>query len=767
MSMWSLNIEEGFQAMKSFIPLALLALSPGVVSASPSSEVCEIWFDSDFGTLRTVSVADDRCRASIPIEGLTKGLHYVNIRMADCGAGPGALFRSMFFIDPVDNSADMALSCEMWFDTDPTMVWTVPVKDGFCRSALSTEGLNPGLHFINMRSVMTDGGYGQLLRHPFFITEPFTKSEVSGCLVWIDEDAENATYHPCFENSESMAVSVDIGGLASGLHFVTMLPFDNLGRIGNVRRSVFYLSGSECPSVGGYEYWFDDDRDLAVSVGPSPAPLHLSLDISNLTVGQHELSIRACNDEGEWGNTRIIEFVIPQTLDSAEWDALLRLHARLVSQGWKTPWDVSRGPGAIHEFQGLKSNDGHITEITVANANVEGTLPTEPLEFPYLRKLDLSFNEMEGNAGIYASMNERFVSLNLSHNRISEVTPPLPETITHVDLSHQDIDGCAHIDLTNPDGGSLRASLPSMFTYNVDSRTYGLPSFILAECTPDDFSLGNIDGFGMSLSFDDGSFDITSVFEQNVYSKPIGHELSMMRLDEDGLFDGTSMRARLNFVIGYANFSGRLTGSDLHAIILYIYGRYPERPFNFTAADTYADQRLTVQDVIRTVNMLLSSEMEPSEDVRKKMPGNEIAPEVRIWAHDNVVWMESESPVSALRLSMNPGLIWKLADFGMDVVETETSVVAYSLSGLSIPAGRHIIAESDIDVRLKFAEASGEYAEELSVSLGGSSSSVEDPEAEQRDGCIFAPDGTRLHKIRKGINIIKRGDRVSKAIYSK
>lgn len=730
-----------------------------------NAAVCEVWFDSDRTTLHTAGLTDGTCRISIPVEAFAPGMHFVNVRTSDAGKGPGGLFRSVFFIPSAEPTGKAPTKCEIWFDSDVDAIQTADITDGICQVSPSLDELSTGLHFVNLRASDSGKGPGRLFRQPFYLVEQERHGELAGCMVWFDSDIESASYTPLGSDAEKMAVSLDTDRLTSGLHFITILPFDSDGMPGAMKRSAFYLSSTDCSSIGGYEYWFDENTAASVTGGPSSAPLHLSLDISSLKPGQHELYLRACNDSGEWGDARPIPFVLPMTLDAGEWEALVRLHAQLTSQGWDSPWDMAKGPSAVHEFEGLRSEDGHITEITVSHADVHGPLPSTPLEFAKLKRLDLSHNELEGNAGIFAGAAE-LSYLDLSHNRLSEVDPPLPAGIAHTDLTAQRIDATAVIDLTDPDEENLKGQLPTMFTYNSETRGYEMPSFVLTESDAADFSFGMEDSFGVTPSFSGGSFDMALVTGKNTYALPDGSAMSLLRVDADGNCDGTSMHGALRFAMGDANFSGSLTVADIQASILHIYNDYTDKPFNLTAADTYTDRKLNVQDVIRTVSLLLAKDTDELERQRLRAPQAASAHDVAIWTEDGELWMESDMPVAALHLRLDRTVDWTLGEYGLNLTESGSSMVAYSMSGGSVPPGRHRIASNADGVTMLYAEASDERADDLSVGFGNTSTGT-DALGDDGETLIYTPDGVRVKECRRGVNVVKRGSKVSKTIITK
>ena len=233
------------------------------------------------------------------------------------------------------------------------------------------------------------------------------------------------------------------------------------------------------------------------------------------------------------------------------------------------------------------------------------------------------------------------------------------------------------------------------------------------------------------------------------------------------------------FTEGDANFTGNVDIVDLQTVINCIFGDYQVNPFNFTAADTYKDNRLNVQDVVCIANKLLDEE-EPNEARRPFVQTKNDIPEAYLYAADGKLMISSSSPVSSFDISFvgNPDITFCLEELGYDVItkqqEGRTHVIAYTLSEQSIPSGETVLATyngpaPDISA---IAMASPEARPVVAVFTSDATSiesvrtSVSSPTTN-----YYSVNGTRRTSLTKGINIVKTvspdGNVSTKVIYIK
>jgi len=113
----------------------------------------------------------------------------------------------------------------------------------------------------------------------------------------------------------------------------------------------------------------------------------------------------------------------------SEWEALKILYDSTGGPNWtqQSNWDVtlvSAPPlDSISTWHGLRTADGHVTEIDLSNNGLTGTLPRELGQFTKLRVLDLQENNLSGSIGPWIQSLTSLVKLRLQQNRLSGALP--------------------------------------------------------------------------------------------------------------------------------------------------------------------------------------------------------------------------------------------------------------------------------------------------------------------------------------------------------
>ena len=143
---------------------------------------------------------------------------------------------------------------------------------------------------------------------------------------------------------------------------------------------------------------------------------------------------------------------------------------------------------------------------------------------------------------------------------------------------------------------------------------------------------------------------------------------------------GSYCYTKYTFSAGDANFVNGVDITDLQATINYIFGSYNTYPFNFTAADTYQDGRLNVQDVVCTANIIMDAEETQTEsralDVRKAPALDGDATEASLYIRDGAVVLYTEVPVASFDILFegSADLNFNLESQGYDVLDKIAAV---------------------------------------------------------------------------------------------
>ena len=495
------------------------------------------------------------------------------------------------------------------------------------------------------------------------------------------------------------------------------------------------------------------------------------------------------------------------TLDEAEWQLLVELRETLAAGGWPTPWDMSCGAEGAATLDGVTLSRGHVVGIDLSGQSLGGGFPTAALRLPRLERLSLADNRLVGDAArailqditIYAAQRPGFVSplrsldisgngftgnvgllaalaatfpslaeLDAAGNGFGDVAPALPATLSRLDLTRQNTARMLNVDMANPDLGEVVAQVPTLMVYDHGAQAYrNTPRVRVSDTNPATAKVGAGAGWAVDIDLATGQPSLTQA-SGGAYRGLSGDTLFVSYPPAAPEVAGSSCLATFTFEKGDADFVGGVAATDLQATILYIFGEYAGRPFNFTAADTYPDDVVNVQDVVATVGLLLragpaaGAAHSPARGGGAGAPGSATA---RIYASGGVVYLQSEVPVAALHIASSGDIEWHLARYGMEQAAAKGGVVGYSLSGLALPAGLTAIGTCEGPVAISAASLSDAEARPVDVSpfnpaptgIGGVAAGGGEP-------AVYDARGVRRTSPGKGLNIIKAGKKAAKVI---
>lgn len=467
------------------------------------------------------------------------------------------------------------------------------------------------------------------------------------------------------------------------------------------------------------------------------------------------------------------EFTI-YAVDEEVYKLLGSINAELMSRGWQWPWRVEDYAGTVNHPD-LTVSKGKIVGLNLSGRYLEGGIPLSIFTLPDLetinlsdmemvgdltqtalaikasgvetssiKHLDISGNELTGNIGVFAALFPNLETLNASGNRISDIVPPLAETVTFADLSSQHIDKVISLNTSAPDVESLAVQIPSVLLYDKNTGQYrSSVNMLLTEVDAEEYTMYDPEVWALQVTYDAEGLSMPYVSPQNVFYGEKPALVTALLLNEDGTREGSSMKVSLTWDDGDSNFVGGLTIADLQATILYAFGVYRQYPFNFTAADTFKDKRINVQDVVCTVDMLMKLPVE-SYLARRSAYVNNTDADIHIWVENGKILIQSDKPVAALSLRHSGDIKWDLPGFGLTSSIREGALIAYSLTGGEIPAGRHILGEISEDTALIYGEGASPEGRDLSVCFGNPDTvSVDGIGADEGAWILYRLDGVK------------------------
>lgn len=476
--------------------------------------------------------------------------------------------------------------------------------------------------------------------------------------------------------------------------------------------------------------------------------------------------------------------------DPAEWALLCNISEQYATMATPWPWDLSQGIKSVSTLHGLTISHGHVLGIDLENQNLTGDIPTLLLTLPQLeslnlahnhfsgdlgsiassllpqqlasaeslREIDLSDNQLTGNLGAFAQRFPHLTSLSASRNSLEDVYPMISPEVTTLDISHQAITRTIPLHLAELSTQAVAEKIPTILLYDHQRQTYS--SDIDLMCTTTDGS------WAMMLSYRGGQLAIPYVSQPNAYRGQSGDIVHVAVYDNDRP-EGSTFPVALTFDEGDSNFDGHIDVLDLQSTILYALGQYAERPFNFTAANTFTDESINVQDIVCTVNILLANAATAAASTSSHRAASQPADatDSYIYIEDGRVMLHSAAPVAALSLGWKGNVDWRFADLGLMKSKATGSVVAYSLEGQTIPAGDVQIGVCHGPVTITHIDMADAQAERLPATFVGDilPTGITDPSAADDNAtAIYSPSGLQFSTLQPGINIIQRQGRTLK-----
>lgn len=436
-----------------------------------------------------------------------------------------------------------------------------------------------------------------------------------------------------------------------------------------------------------------------------------------------------------------------------EWALLQAIRDDLVqNNAWQTPWDMSE---FVPWMYGVTVENAHVIEIDLSSQGLTGTFPTKILQLPYLEylslannqltgdaftkiqkdmttfvatnptfvsaltDLDISYNQFTGNVGLVAMLSKLMPDLSTlqaNNNRFKDVIPMIPQKI-NVDLSEQDIQQYVNLNLSNLDIDPKQ--IPTILLYNHAGQSY-FTSPLAVDITNYVPLYAHKHSNPWGIMIDATNKDLMCL-NGDAYKGKNGDTLYLSYPYAEVSRD-SYCRMTLSFEMGDANFMDGVNITDLQSTILYAFNEYNQCAFNFTAADTYTDDRINVQDVIRTVDILLANAIDDSVSTTM----SHIAPRTQVEAYEaeivienNAIKLITSTPIAALQISAVGDVHWQMNNLAMEQTTAHHAVVAYSLTGNHIPVGETIIGYSQGNVEFLHAELSDTDARLVPVKILG------------------------------------------------
>ena len=406
----------------------------------------------------------------------------------------------------------------------------------------------------------------------------------------------------------------------------------------------------------------------------------------------YRYSVMACAkcDSTEFTSRTLVSF---RTNDE-DVASLKQLYNALGGAKWSKRWLFDAKTLASTNYPGVTFDDsGRVTAISLSKYGLVGEMPSDGFELPRLKSLDLSQNDITGDASLFVGQCEGLESLNLGYNRLSVLSRSLSMGVTSLNLKGQ---------------------------------YYNKPSLVAAELPVSEILMDKNDMNGIVATdivwYDHKAQDMSSrprfaiydssmktvlghlVYSNDFYTLDLNKEYSLGQ-DADVLFMCTSGIAqnslfpvRFGYVVGDANIDAIVDILDVQHTVNYVASVSGAKGvFNRSAANTFADETLNVQDIVSTVNMILDEESF-SMDIPSKTAifNNEVVADARASVQNGILHITTLREIAALDIEVEGAglddfeLLLDNRLFMAKVKETVDGirVILFSLNGAVLPVGR-------------------------------------------------------------------------------
>ena len=202
--------------------------------------------------------------------------------------------------------AQGVMRAEYFIDTDPGFGSATAIKEiglGEKGYMLSLDGVKAGTHILYIRAQDEQGHWSPTVARPLYV-EYVGPVEKGNLEYFLDNDPGYGQGWSVAATTGVNHLALDIGGVSAGAHILYIRCKDEQGRWSPTVSHPLYVC--RYPDMVAIEYYFDqadpgEGRAIQVAL-PNDKSADLAFDVSldGLSLGQHQLNIRAKDSFGRW-----------------------------------------------------------------------------------------------------------------------------------------------------------------------------------------------------------------------------------------------------------------------------------------------------------------------------------------------------------------------------------------------------------------------------------------------------------------------------------
>lgn len=707
----------------------------------------EFWFDTNFSErYQRVALGDEfitnvDIEEEIDVTALSEGMHFFNFRAKDSqGFWSSPVTKYFYHVGSVETNE--IVSYEYWFDMNNEQKETGSYSSSFL---LDVTSLSEGMHFLNVRFKDKRGLWSSPITHYFYHAGSVETNGMVAYEYWFDTDYAGKQSG---KTSGSFIQDLAVSTLSEGMHYLNIRFQDKRGYWSSPISQYFYHNPSnESNRMMVYEYWVDEggfEKRIKGVFTENQTLVSFDLDVEALAEGEHVLFFRAQDAKGQWSSPIAAEFrrtgemIIPMD----ELNILKELYNSTGGANWKEQWNVTSTVADTEDWKGVSfDEEGHVVGVNVVNNNMEGALPASLFTLPRLKQICLDGNALTGKLNdLMSRTSTSLESVSLKQNLFTGHLPSLGSwtALTHLDVSYchlesvdvlpENLVGNATVVpqyMTVPAVAlrrSVKLELPKIIRFKNNSYDENYPNLHISDVVSDK------ETHYATLTYDakSGSYLFSGSNELKIRS---GVDLIL----ESTVYANKSRSEtfRISFDQGDVDASGVIDVADVVTTVNRVLGRSRsnETLFNFYAADTYKDDDINIQDIVKTTEIILDVPVEV-KSVTSEGSGLKSDQSNTLFIENGRVILHTTTPIAGLDISLKgiaPAQVKSLVANAMFTIRPTEEGCRFILltMGDEIPVGKtEIVALSSENVRIQTAVLVDLYAQQIPVTLRGSGSAT-------------------------------------------
>lgn len=423
---------------------------------------------------------------------------------------------------------------------------------------------------------------------------------------------------------------------------------------------------------------------------------------------------------------------------------LKNLYSALDGENWtNVKWSFLSNGRQASDFPGVtftepnEMGQSYVQELDLVKNNMKGDVSNLTLYFPQLTSLNMYYNQLTGDVTNMVSELESLKTLDISYNMLTGLTS-LPTSVATLNKGYQFRGDVNQDYLSKLSAATVYISdkqsvgLPTIMTYDLKTNSNVPTAMYISERSTSSLSAY----YGQLVPHGGGS---TSYYTSWT-NKPYTYEYAQNHEIYLRTSDGTIYPAILKYETGDANMSGYTDLLDVQTTISKVLSPSVVSLFNKTAANTYNDETINVQDVVCTVNIVLGKPIvsieiptETGNHYDQPLLASRRATPVPggtgniLFVEGERLWLTNETEVGAIEVELRGlqadevSLALNRKDFQMASLDIEggSRHIIYSLSGKSVPVGTAAILRLSSDyTEVADAALSSVDAKSLSFTIG-------------------------------------------------